>query len=288
MKQEAVIFVGHLANNIDITAEGNRKETFGGSAYYTGASATLVKKEDQIIGVVGRVGEDDFGRQIISALTSQEVDVRGVEIGKDEKTAWFELTEVGETSSRRGFRGSLGAGEKTTLSFPESYKQAVFIHLATAPPKQQLEWISKISPQLSKNTKITVDAFEAYAREFPEETYHVLNMATGYIFLNEEEWEAVEKWGQADHKFKHLSFSIPAILKQGAHGATIIYPDGQRRSVSAKEMNYVNGTGAGETLTAVFLTLKTQGVDYVSALEKAVELASLSVTDFGVDHLFKK
>ena len=288
MKQGTVVFVGHLAINTDITADGISYKTFGGSGYYTGATASIVKAEHQTIGVSGRIGNDDFGKHIIFSLRDLGIDISGIEIDEKKSTARFQLTETGNSSDHRLFKGSLGAGIDIVTLFPLHYTQASYIHIATAPPQQQLEWINTFSPQISPDSKISVDAFEAYAKKFPKETYDALTLSTSYVFLNEEEWDVLEKWGHTSGGFTKLIFPVPTILKRGARGATIIYPDRSQIDVPAEQVTYINGTGAGETLAAVFLTRKAQGIDDKKALEEAVRIASLSVTDFGVDHVVKK
>lgn len=246
-----------------------------------------MKKSRQIIGVVGRLGGDKLGQTILSQLQQYGVDTQGIEIARGEKTAWFELHEIGKTSAQRMFRGSLEAGDTVvSLPLPPVYRIAYYIHLATAPPKQQILWFKRYNSQTSPHTKISIDAFEAYARKNPKETYEALCLATGYIFINEEEWKTVALWLKKRHRDLH--FSVPVILKLGEKGATIIYPNMKAFHVCAKKVHYVNGTGAGETLASVFLTLRAQGVDEKHALKKAVYYASLSVQNFGVDHMLQQ
>lgn len=288
MPDQNVVFIGHVAKNVEISFNGKRKTVFAGSGYQTSVPAVFVKTPDQRIGVVGRIGTDTLGHAMIDKLRDYGVDIEGLEIARNEKTAWFELIETRKNSSKRKFRGSLEAGNKLTTKIPDHYKRASYVHLATMPPQQQIEWLETFLHQLSANTKLSIDTLEFYARQFPDETLKSLNCATGYVFINDEEWEILENWGRKNRRFDTLVFSVPIIRKHGAMGATIFYPDGESFHVPARKVNYVNGTGAGEVLAGVFLTLRAQGRDEKTSLQKAVELASLSVEDFGIDHLFKR
>lgn len=284
-KPDTVIFVGHLGRDTNITSSGIKKNTLAGSGYLTAITASLVKKPKQTVGVVGRVGGDNVGKKIIDLLMNQGIDTDGIEIAQDEKSAWFTLIEKGNTSYNRQFYCSLGASKKLSSSFPEKYRQAVYIHLATAPPKQQIDWINKFSSQISSHTLITIDILEQYCKKNPKETLRVLNLATGYIFMTEEELKFLTTWVRRNGNCNQISFSVPVILKQSQSGATIIYKSKKIYHVPAPKICYVNGSGAGETLAGIFLTLRAQGLGEKTSLQKAVKLASLSVKDFGVDHL---
>ena len=102
--------------------------------------------------------------------------------------------------------------------------------------------------------------------------------------MNEEEWKILNTWAKQHGSDNQLSFLVPVILKQSQNGATIMYTS-KKYHVPAQKVHYVNGSGAGETLAGVFLTLRAQGLDEKISLQKAVTLASLSTEDFGVDHL---
>lgn len=287
-KPDTVVFVGHLGRDTNITSSGVKKDTIAGSGYLTAITASLVKRSKQTVGVIGRVGGDKVGKKTVDLLMNQGIDTEGIEIAQNEKSAWFTLIETGNTSYKRQFYSSLEAGKKLSSSFPEKYRQAAYIHLATAPPKQQSDWINKYSSQISSHTLITIDILEQYAKKYPKETLKVLNLATGYIFMTEEELKFLTTWGRQNGHLDQLSFSVPVILKQSQNGATIMYKSKKIYHVPAQKICYVNGSGAGETLAGVFLTLRAQGLDEKISLQKAVKLASLSVENFGVDHLITK
>ena len=195
MHNRNVVFVGHLAKNTEISFNGKHKTVFAGSGYQTSVPAAFVKTPDQMIGILGRIGTDTLGHAIVQKLRDYGVDIDGLEIAKNEKIAWFELTETRRNSSKRKFRGSLEAGYKIPTGIPEHYKHASYLHLATMPPQQQLEWLVRFSSQLSPDTKFSIDTLEIYAKQFPDETLKALDSATSYVFINKEEWEILETWG---------------------------------------------------------------------------------------------
>jgi sugar/nucleoside kinase (ribokinase family) len=287
MKGEIVVFVGNLAKDINITQDGKRRENFGGSAYSTSSASALVKTNEQTIGVSSWVGEDEIGQAILSALIQKGVDSTGI-LETQDQTLMFEVTEKADTSAEREFKEDVEKRVRINPVLPEKYLSARYVHLGAALPEQQLLWLKTFISQLSPQTQISVDAFEAYAKQNPEETLGALNHATAYVFLNDEEWKILEDWGKQSRKFDKLSFPVPVILKHGEKGASIIYPDGDSVHIPAKKVNFVNGTGAGDTLAGVFLTLRAQNIDEKTALGKAVEIATLSVTNFGIDHLYER
>lgn len=78
----------------------------------------------------------------------------------------------------------------------------------------------------------------------------------------------------------------PTVLKRGAKGATYIdMQAGVEFTVNAPSTNVVDTTGAGDTLAGVFLARRARGDSVEDALTDAVNVASKTVTDFGVEHI---
>ncbi|OGE35415.1 hypothetical protein A3H83_00530 [Candidatus Roizmanbacteria bacterium RIFCSPLOWO2_02_FULL_39_8] len=263
MREIDLAIVGDIAWNKDITPQGQRTSP-GGAAYYSAAGASHFSEK---VGVVGRIGED-FD---LSLLQKRHIDVEGVIVVPEEETCRFVLTQY--LDNTRDFEAIRGvAGIVQTDIFPDRYLSARFIHLPTQLPEHSITWLDF----LSHHNGISVDSFEEFTRQWPELTKEMFRRAN-IIFTNEEEWKTLSMFG--------VEFAEkPIIIKRGKGGAT--YKNGSESiTISAPSVTAIETTGAGDVLAGAFLAQRVQDVPIGSALENAVNLASLSVQAFGIEHI---
>lgn len=276
MKPEIkTVFVGDIAFNTDITP--NKQQTsIGGAAYYCAVGAIAAHTREGVkqrnIGIVAPVG-GDFD---LHFLIEKDLNIEGVSIIPDGKTCQFVLTQ--HPDNTRDFKAERGVAEKIDTSrFPLSYATAEYVHLATSLPQNYLVWMKYLEGMTK--AKISADAFETFARQFPHVTIEALNKAD-IIFLNDEEANILAKKGS-------LRTDVPWVLKHGSAGASYLIQSKEIK-VSAPKSKTVETTGAGDTLAGAFLSLLAQGYEIEHALTIAVTIASHSITQFGVEHLAKK
>lgn len=259
--------IGHIAFNEDITSFG-RCVSLGGAAYYSAIGAMAANPNG--VGIVASVGNDfDF-----ALLDQLQLSTSGVRTIMDKKTAKF--TIIQQEDGKRSFDAIWGAAEEVYLHlFPEEYNDIVYVHLATAPPMQQLKWI-KMLRTISRKITISVDMFEKFAMDYPNESKQTI-IASDFVFLNQDEALALD--------FENSVLSKkPHILKMGSNGA--LYSDGLHKlHIKAPKVDVIDTTGAGDVLAGAFWALRSNGVSIKSSLWAAINLASISVQKFGVNHL---
>lgn len=259
--------IGHVAFNEDITPFG-QKISLGGAAYYSAIGAMAANPNG--VGIVAAVGSD-FDLALLHQL---EVNIDGVRIIQDKQTAKFTIVQREDGS--RSFNAIWGASEKVYLNlFPEEYKDIDYVHLATAPPMQQLEWMRMLR-KMPRKIFISVDTFEEFTKCYPEESKMVIE-ASDFVFINQEEALALD--------FENsILAKKPHILKMGSNGAK--YSDGLHKiHIKAPKAKVVDTTGAGDVLAGAFFALRSNGISIRSALWESINLATISVQNFGVDHL---
>lgn len=266
MRDLDVGVIGDIAWNQDITPTGN-KISPGGAAYYSAVGAARYSEK---VGVVARIG-DDFATEL---LTQKGIDVAGVRVIDGGQTCKFVLTQhednTREFSAQRGV-----ASVVDTAVFPPSYMSAKFMLLPTQLPEHALRWLDV----LSGHSHVSVDSFEKFVQEFPDLTMQMFRRAS-LIFVNEVEFELI-------HQFGDTVFDAPIILKKGKEGA--VYMQGKEvYTVPAPMVVPIDTTGAGDVLAGAFLAQRAQGIPIEKALEQAVKTASLSVTEFGVEHIVRQ
>jgi len=265
-----LVIIGHLAWNEDRTPSGTRTSR-GGAAYYCAVGATVGVA--LTTGVVAAVG-DDFDVEAVERLG---VDTAGLTRVPDDTTARFVITQLGDGT--RTFVASWGVAETVDVrSYPAAYRRARHVHLATAPPEQQLVWLAHVAGWPRRPT-LSADLFEHFVRQSPEATRRVAG-GVDVVFMNEEEAALLRAGGQAWP-------TGDIVLKRGAAGATYYHgrhTDARPISIPAPPTWAVETTGAGDVLAGAFLALRMRGASPARALAAAVRVASASVTDFGVDH----
>ncbi len=255
-----LLIVGHLASNEDRTVSGT-KVSHGGSAYYCAVGAGMV--DPALVGVVAPVGLD-FDP---SPLDRLGVDRRGVLVLAG-ATPRFVIHQHPDGSRR--FSADWGvARDPKPWPLPADYLNARHVHLATAPPGQQLAWLD-IARRLPSRPTVSVDLFEHFAMTFPQQSRQVRD-AADLVFLNEEE-----------HNLLGLPAGALAVIKLGASGARYVTPDAVTNLATAT-VDVVDTTGAGDLLAGVFLASHLKQVGPIEALARAVRAATASVTWFGVD-----
>jgi sugar/nucleoside kinase (ribokinase family) len=266
-----LIFVGYT--NIDINITPSSTTTLpGGGAYFGAVAASKIL---QPVGLVTRIGHDYDAKFLLSRVLSD-----GVNIIPDKLTARSIQTYHSDTDlTDRDIKLDWGVAPDIHPSdFPvEWLKTAELIHISTMPPAQQVKFISflrKNAPQ----AKISID------------TDH-------YFFKNPELLEQIKyNFSQVDMAFanrheyvqlKEVVDQLPeAIVKYDKDGADYLQKGKKQFHISTVSANVKDATGAGDILAGTYLGLVTAGKTPEEALEAAVHVATESVKEVGVSHLF--
>lgn len=74
------------------------------------------------------------------------------------------------------------------------------------------------------------------------------------------------------------------VIKKGPRGAEYVEKH-ISLSMTAPKVKVVDTTAAGDVLAGTFLTLLAKNIPIKKALEISVNVASYSITDFGIEHL---
>lgn len=262
------VIIGNSAYDINtfLNRDGQKTKTVinkGGACLYSLIPASIYKK----IGVVTRIGTD-FDKELFNKIN---IDLSGLKVIVGETTK-FMHTYLDEDGQIRTFNPVVNEECLITVKdIPEHYLKAKYIHVSTNFPNTQLEIVKYLKQH--SNAIISVDTHEAYAND-PKvlETFNLVDIA----FIDKEFTNLYD----CKAKIK--------IFKLGKEGCKFVSSDKEFISSAPKCDYVVDKTGAGDVVTGAFLSLKSLGYRDEDALEQAVNLATLSITNYGVEHLLKE
>jgi cytidine kinase len=259
--QADLVLIGHVGFATDLTAKGTITYT-GGSGFAAAYAAGALLDG---VGLVAQVGEDfDLGN-----LRALSIDMTGVAVLPG-RSARFRIDQSG--GGDLAFSSELGvAAEPSFDLFPAPYLQARYVHLGSAPPRQQLAWLAFLRDKGCR-AQISVDMFEPFVATEPDACRLACELAD-FVFLN-----AVESQGLYGGRSDPAA---PTIRKHGPGGAEFLC-GALRHRVPAPVVDEADPIGAGEILAGAFLALRARGLPEERALGFAVAVASRSVTELGV------
>lgn len=265
-----MVIIGDLAYEKTII-DCSEHTSIGGSAFYAAVGAKA-SKNDYFI-VIASVGNDFT----TSAFDSYGISREGITFVPNKKTASFTTTFV-KGSDQRSFLADWGAINAPNFNIIIKYLDAEVIFLAGSNPQRQLRWIN-ILHKLGYTGIIACDVFEQYCSELYYETINVISNSD-IVFMNESEKALLHY-----NPYMHTKTSI---IKLGANGAVLIDKYGTNITISPQlSCIAIDTNGAGDILASSFLSMKLAGHSDKAALQFAVNLATLSVSDIGVDHIMR-
>ncbi len=274
-KEIDLVIIGDIAYNQSITPAGERR-VLGGAVYDVAVASSLFAEEGTV-GVVTKAGEDST--ELMESLASRHVDTAGVAIIPGEKTTVLNIEQHEDGSRDMVIETNIPDAVDTTI-FPQSYKNAKHVHLASSHPRKYLQWIPYLRQTLPKESTISADACDFF---LPEESNPMIEalQSSDLVFLNEKEDEMLRGAGYQEEK--------PTILKRGERGATYIDKGkGIEIYVAAPKVKVVDTLSAGDTLAGAYLARRMQGASIHESLQEGVRVSAKTVTDFGVEHIGRK
>lgn len=240
---------------------------YGGATLYSAIPASLFTK----VGIVARVGED----YDLSILDNYNFDFRGIKRVEGPTTS-FKQVFTSDDGQLRDFSEYVNDNTKNKVEdIPREYLDAKYIHVCTNYPDTQLEIVKYLKKQ--SNAILSIDTLEDYYYDKEK------------VKLIKESFDLVDI-AFIDKEFVNL-FDCKAkikIIKLGKEGCKYISKD-KTFDVKAPVCDFVvDKTGAGDCVTGVFDALKAIGRTDEEALQEAVNIATDSIKDYGMFHLYNE
>lgn len=271
MIQPKLLVIGCTNQDINITPVAETHLP-GGGGYF---SALAASTQLQPVGFVSKIG-DDFDRTFLETRVAQDglhiipggVTTTSVQMYHD----LHDLTKR-DIEIREGVSFNL-----TPDDIPQHWlKTASHVHVSTLPPLQQQKFLKFIRTQMP-DAVVSVDTDRCFFHdpELIESIAHNLRMAN-IVFLNRPEAE----------QFAELVQQLPhVVVKKDKDGAQALQHGKVVAKVRVQEVSVQDATGAGDVLAGTYLARLVRGDSPQEALEIACNLATKSVQQEGIGHLF--
>lgn len=271
IKTPQLVFIGYT--NIDINITPKEKTILpGGGAYFAAVAASLFHRP---IGLITRIGKDYDPTFLFSRVLRE-----GVCVDNHKATTRSIQTYHSETDpTDRDIRLEWGVSlDLNPDDIPSGWiENARFIHIATMPPFQQLLFIDHVRRRATQSV-VSIDTDSFFFKEPELEKQIIENFSRAdLIFANRLEYK---KLRNTIHQVKET------VVKRDKEGAFYLRKGKILHSVSAEEVQPVDVTGAGDIFAGVFLAQRFRNKSIHTCLKTATDIASKSITEPGVKHLF--
>ena len=271
MSKVDYVVVGNMSFDYNYFPNRDGKEykevmNLGGATLYSGIPASLFVK----VGVVANVGED----YDLSVLKDINFDFDGIKVVKGPTTS-FKQVFTSEDGQLRDFSEYVNPNTVVNpIDIPKDFLDAKYIHVCTNYPDIQYEIVKYLKE--NSNAILSIDTLEDYY--YDENKYDIIKKSFNLVdiaFIDKE----FTKLFDCDARIK--------IIKLGKEGCKYI-SDEKTFQVSAPKCDFVvDKTGAGDCVTGVFTALKSIGKSDEESLQSAVNIATESIKDYGMFHLYK-
>lgn len=218
---------------------------------------------------ISRLGDDGFGRHVLRDLQSRGVEVGGVEIDPDRPTAMYVKESLGGRSRMHYYRTG-SAASAMTPSFLD--RPAVRDRLARA----KLVHTTGITAAISDTAALMLDGLAEQQHGFtfsvdlnwrpalwrdkdPAPLWRLLRAADVVLIGADEALVFAGTKDPAELR-ELLGPRSTLVLKDDAHTALVLEPDGRRTEVPALTVEVVEPVGAGDAFAAGFLAGTLQGL----------------------------
>ncbi|MEL6812902.1 MAG: PfkB family carbohydrate kinase [Bacteroidota bacterium] len=278
-----LVIVGSVNLDSIETPFGSAERIPGGSAPFIGLAASQFQVDSCIVSVVG----NDFPKEFLTMLQSQNIFVDSIDIKEDGKTFFWAGKYHNDMNSRDTLATELNVMADFNPIVPSAYKDAEVVMLGNLHPMVQLGVIEQMNnPQL-----IVLDTMNFWMDNALAELMQVI-AKVDVITINDE--EARQLTGEyslvvAAQKIMEMGPKY-VVIKKGEHGALLFHQKEVFYAPALPLEEVFDPTGAGDTFAGGFTGYLAKTGDYSfenmkTAIINGSALASFCVEKFGTDRL---
>lgn len=225
------------------------------------------------VAMVGRVGDDDDGAQLLASLSNDGVDTTHVQTG--ETPTGLALITV-EDEGENAIVVSSGANDDVAVDDVDAAR-AVIEDAAVC--LMQLEIPDAPVAEAARRCNGTVLLNPAPARALSAD----LLAAVDVLVPNEHELAVLadRETGDVTAAARTLGFDGTIVVTLGAEGAAIVDRDGSTTRVAAPQVEAVDTTAAGDAFCGAVAEALTRGAELVEAVRWACAAGAAAATSYG-------
>lgn len=234
-----------------------------------------------LVTFVGKIGNDIFGKQAVSQLKAEGINIDYVSVDQENPSgvALITVDQKGENSI------VVASGSNGTLSMEDVNKtieeidRSEFILLQLEIPVPTVEYIAKLASQKQKKVILNPAPASALSDELLKHLF--------IITPNETEAELLTGIKITDEKsaleaatFLHKKGVENVIITMGAAGSFFLH-NGQSGIIEAPKVTAIDSTAAGDTFNGALVVALSEGKTIIEAISFANKAAAISVTRIG-------
>jgi ribokinase len=283
-KRPQVTVLGSLNMDISVTVPrlpGPGATVLGSAARFTpggkGANqAVAAARLGADVRMVGCVGADEFGRQLLAALRAEQVNVDAVRVTNEVPTglAMISVDENGENIITVAPGANREVGPSDVAAADEHDRDILVISAEIPAPA--------ITQALSEAGSVVFNLAPA-----PPNAAKMVAQRLGWLVVNESEAAAVlgrpvDGLADAARAAAELIDRGPehAVVTAGAHGAALAGPDGAH-TIEGFKVHTVDTVGAGDTFVGALAVALAVGVPAAGAVTAAAAAGAAAVVRHG-------
>ena len=282
----SILIVGTVAFDAIETPFGKTDKIVGGAATYISLAASFFSKKLNLVSVVG----DDFPKDAIQTLQKHNVDTKGLQIKKGEKTFFWSGKYHNDMNTRDTIETQLNVLETFNPIVPEEYQNSEFLMLGNLMPSVQKQVLN----QMQKKPKLIVlDTMNFWMDHFLEDLKKALK-EVDVLTINDEEARQLSGEYSLVKAAKKIQEMGPKylVIKKGEHGALLFSKEEVFFAPALPLEDVFDPTGAGDCFAGGFIGYleKTQDISFENMKRAVIHgsvMASFCVEKFGTERIIE-
>ncbi|NOU98176.1 ribokinase [Paenibacillus sp. LMG 31456] len=288
MKHPHIVIVGSLNMDLVVTTERMPRigETIEGQhiRYLPGGKganqAVGCAKLEAVATMIGSVGDDVFGSQIIQQLTQYGVMTERISVIDQVPTGTATILHTAEDNCIVVVPGANAHTNEQLVAENESLiREADIVLLQLEIPTPAV----KLALEIAHSNGVRTVLNPAPAKILPDEIHELIDILTPneteFELLSQRTYANEEELTEGMRKWESLHRQT-LIVTRGEHGVSYLEND-QLMTIPAIRVQVADTTGAGDAFNAALCCGLASGQSLESSIRSAVKAASLSVTKFG-------
>ncbi|MCL2305242.1 MAG: PfkB family carbohydrate kinase [Planctomycetaceae bacterium] len=278
----SLLIVGSVALDNILTPTDRQDNVLGGAGTYFSYAASFFTPV-QLSGVVG----DDFPPEHLQMLRNRNVDIRGVEIRKGEKTFRWTGRYLENMNDRETLETQLNVLGQEPPKLPQAFTNAKYVFLGNAPPSVQMKTLD----QLQGADLVAADTMNLWIDVEREPLLELLQRIDGLVLNDSEAKMLTGELNLVTAAKKILEMGLRfVVVKKGEHGSLFLSEHEMYLVPAFPTETVVDPTGAGDSFAGGMMGyLAASGTTSAEAIRTGIVygtlIASSTVGGFGLDRL---